>query len=99
MEIKRILIAASFYLTFYIAIQQKNYVQVGEVFGVIKGDDFDYIFRFLSLPGFIPTFLMIVIIFQNIHDFPWWFLEFFSLIFNCIFYGYMIPLIANKFRQ
>jgi len=90
---------ASIYLLIYIAIHMKNYFQVGELFEVIKGDSFDKAFQFISIPGFIPTFLLIVLVFQNIHNYPTWFLELFSLVFNCLFYGYVFGRCSLKFTK
>ncbi len=96
-DIKRMVLVATIYLLVYVAIHLKNYLQVGELFGIIKGDNFDKAFQFISIPGFIPTFMLIVLIFQNIHNYPSWFLEIFTFIFNCLFYGYVFGRCSLKF--
>lgn len=99
-HIKKIAIGASIYFVLYVAIHFKNYYQVGDLFGVIKGDGFDRAFELLSMPGFIPMFMMVILIsYKAFHNTPQWFLEIFSLTFNCIFYGYFFYFIVNKLRK
>ena len=91
------LIAAGIFILVYVAIHLKNYFQVGYLFAVVNGDPFDSAFQLISIPGYIPTFILIIVIFHNIHNYPLWFLEVFSLIFNCIIYGYSFGRISARY--
>jgi len=102
-DIKRILVAASCFFLVYVAIHFKNYLQVGKLFIVIKDDVFDKCVFYINLPGQIPAFLLIITIFQNIHNYPWWFSEGLSLILNCIIYGYVfgkiVPTVFARLKR
>jgi hypothetical protein len=86
---KKVLLAAACFFFVYVALHLKNYFQVGHLFLVVKGDVFDKAFYYISFPGLIPTVLLIIAIFRNIHNYPLWFLETLSVFFNCAFYGYL----------
>ena len=89
---KKVLLVAACVFCVYVALHLKNYFQVGELFLIVKGDVFDKAFYCINLPSRLPTVLLsilIIAIFPNMDDFPIWFLETFSVFFNCIFYGYL----------
>ncbi len=100
---KKPLIAASCFLFIYLVIHLKNYILVGLPLFVVKGDIFDQIFQTINFPGQIPVYIIILIVFRNIHNYPMWFSEGFSLIGNCLFYGYMfgkvLPALASKIKR
>jgi|GEM_PF-4190511 len=100
---KKPLIAASCFLFIYLAMHLKNYLLVGLPLFVVKGDVFDQIFQMISFPGQIPAYILILIVFRNIHNYPMWFSESLSLICNCLFYGYVFgkvfPVIVSKIKR
>ena len=100
---KKVLLGAACFFLVYVGIHLKNYFQVGEFFLVIKDDVFDKAFGYINFPGQIPTLFLIVMIFWNIHNYPFWFSETISLIFNCMFYGFtlgkLLPNLCSRLKR
>jgi hypothetical protein len=87
------------YVAAYFAIHLKNLVQVGHFYLVINGDSYDSLFDYLSMPGEIVSFIGIVVVFRNIHNYPFVFSETISLVSNCVIYGAVSFLICRLFRK
>jgi hypothetical protein len=99
---KHFFIAALVYILFSLVIDLRNYLVNGEIF-IESGDILDSINYYSSIPGFIPSFILILIIYQNIHNYDYYFLWTSSLLFNSLFYGilvyFFIPYIKKLIRH
>src|SRR6185437_13364373 len=83
----------------YLAIHLKNLLQVGHFYFVINGDAYDSLFNYLSFPGEIISFIGIVVVFRNIHNYSFAFSETVSFVSNCVVYGAVSLLICRLFRN
>jgi hypothetical protein len=91
------------FLLVYFLVHLKNYFQVGYFYTVIKDDIFDKFFYYLEMPGSIPGFLLVILIYQNVHNYNDCVAEILITVFNCLFYGFIFwffgPLIISFLRR
>jgi len=99
---KYFLIAASIFLLYSLSVDLRNFLENGDVF-VVNGDIFDSINFYLSIPGVILSFIPVLIVYQNIHNYDFYFMWSFALIFNGIFYGtvfyFLYPFIKKYLKN
>lgn len=95
---KHFFIGAVAYILFSLLIDLRNYLVNGEIF-IVSGDILDSIHFYSSIPGFIPSFILILIIYQNIHNYDYYFLWTSSLLFNSLFYGILLYLLIPYIKK
>lgn len=98
---KYFLLGVIVFLLFSLSVDFRNYMENGEIF-VTKGDFLDSINNYLVIPGFIPSTLLVLLINQNIHNYDFYFMWSFTVIFNSIFYGllfYFLSLVIKKYYK
>ena len=95
---KWFLIGALLYAIFFLGVDLKNLNSNGAFF-IVNEDFMDKLKFYSELPGFIPSFVLILIIYQNIHNYDSYVLESFMLLFNSIIYGLIAWYIKNKINS
>lgn len=90
---KHFFIAAIVYILFSVLIDLRNYLVNGEIF-IVNGDILDSLHFYLNIPGRIISFILIFIVYQNIHNYDFYFLWASSLLFNSLLYGFLVYLLV-----
>jgi hypothetical protein len=85
---KYFIIAATIFLILSLIIDLRNYMANGAIF-VINGDIYDTVKFYLGLPGLTLSNIIILIIYQNIHNYSFYFMWSLALLLNSIIYGYL----------
>ena len=92
------IVFAVIFLVISLGIDMRNAVSNGQIF-IMNGDFLDQMHFYLQIPGSIPTFLVVWIFFKNMHAYNFYFMWSFTLLFNCLFYGYAGYLIYPKIKS
>ena len=57
---------------------------------MVSGDLLDRAKFYSSVPGAIPAFALILLVYRNIHNYNYWVSETATLLFSSVFYGFAL---------
>jgi len=92
------LISSICFIIFFLVIDLKNYYTNGASF-VVTGDIFDTLKHYLTIPGSIPSFIVILIVYNNIHNYNYIVMESVTLLSSSILYGFVISLFIRNRKK
>ena len=90
------MIASFCFLLCFVIVDLKNYLKNGAPF-IVNDDIFDKLKFYLNLPGEMVGFLIIIIVYQNIHNYDFYAIETISFISSSILYGWITSIILRRF--
>lgn len=82
------------FLTFFALVDLKNYLNNGASF-VVSEDIFDKLKSYLEFPGMVAGFLVVMIVYQNIHNYDFYVLEAVSITTSSMLYGWIMSLVLR----
>lgn len=94
---KSLLIYSACFLAVFLIIDFKNYISNGAVF-IVTGDIIDQFKHYATLPGTILAFIVLIVVYQNIHNYDFVVLEGITLISSSILYGWIVSVIKNRYK-
>ena len=93
---KVFLIASSVFFLLFALVDLKNHLRNGALY-IINDDLFDKIKFYMNLPGYFIGFLVIILVYHNIHNYDSYVLEAVTLVFSSVLYGWITSIISHKF--
>lgn len=82
----------------FTCIDLKNIISNGAAF-TVNDDIFDKFKFYATIPGYVPAFLIIFIVYQNIHNYNFYVIELITLLCSSILYGWIIAYVVTKVRS
>ena len=89
---KAFIVVSVCFLSCFLVIDLKNYIVNGSSF-IVTGDAFDTLKYYLTIPGYYPTFFIILLMGQNVHNYNYFIMEIFTLLLSSSMYGWVVSLL------
>ncbi len=90
-----VIIVASFFLVSFLLIDLKNYYYYGAPY-ITSDDTLDHVKSYLTTPGMIVSFIIVLLIYRNIHDYNYYVVETVALLTSSILYGWLAAILVMR---